>query len=221
MSEIACYFISGSPPCWSVMLALAVKRLAYEPRRLDNAKGEQKSAAFLAVNPRGRVPVLVHRDTTVRETNAVLAYLDVAYPEPPLFGTTLPETAAIWQTVMEAEERLRTPIGNVTRPIFRGKAAERAAEIAETMETVRPELAALEARLAERPYLAGDGLSAADLVAYPAVMQLRRGATRDGAAALDLGVEPFAQHFPQLAAWAARIEEIPGYDDAYPPHWKA
>ena len=220
MIALACYFISGSPPCWSVMLALAVKGLAYEPRRLDNAKGEQKSAAFLAVNPRGRVPVLVDGDVTVRETNAILAYLDVAYPDPPLFGGTLSETAAIWQTVMEAEERLRTPIGNVTRPIFRGKAAEKAEDIAATLDTVRPELAALEAGLAEQPYLAGDSLSAADLVVFPAVMQLRRGATRDGAAALNLGVEPIADHYPNLAAWAGRIEALPGYDSAYPPHWK-
>lgn len=220
MTDIACYFISGSPPCWSVMLALEAKGLAYEPRRLDNAKGEQKSAAFLAVNPRGRVPVLVEDEVTVRETNAVLAYLDAAHPEPPLFGTDPAETAAIWQVVSEAEERLRTPIGNVTRPIFRGKAAEKAAEIAETMGSVRPELEALETRLASHDYLASKTLSAADLVVYPAVMQLRRGATRDGAAALDLGVEPLENGYPHLAAWARRIEALPGYDRAYPPHWR-
>jgi glutathione S-transferase len=47
------YFISGSPPCWSMMLALEVKSLAYTPQRLDNAKREQKSPEYLAINPRG------------------------------------------------------------------------------------------------------------------------------------------------------------------------
>ena len=37
------YFISGSPPCWTVMLALEVKSLPYTPQRLGNTKREQKS----------------------------------------------------------------------------------------------------------------------------------------------------------------------------------
>jgi glutathione S-transferase len=60
MSTHELYFISGSPPCWSVMLALEVKGLNYTPVRLDNSKNEQKAPKFLAVNPRGEVPVLVN-----------------------------------------------------------------------------------------------------------------------------------------------------------------
>ena len=75
MTKIECYFISGSPPCWSIMLALAAKELSYEPRRLDNSQHEQKSENFLAVNPRGNFPVLVNGEVTVRETNAILAYI--------------------------------------------------------------------------------------------------------------------------------------------------
>ena len=43
MTDRALYFISGSPPCWSAMLALEVKGLSYTPQRLDNQKREQKS----------------------------------------------------------------------------------------------------------------------------------------------------------------------------------
>ena len=111
------------------MLALEAKGIAYEPKRLNNSKREQKSLAFLAINPRGRVPVLVDGQIAVRETNAILAYLEAAYPKPPLFGSSPVQTAAIWEIVSEADERLRTPIGNVTRPIFRGRAAEMAADI--------------------------------------------------------------------------------------------
>ena len=38
--------------------------------------------------------------------------------------------------------------------------------------------------------------------------------------ALDLGIAPFRSHYPALAAWQVRMEELPGYDQAYPPHWK-
>jgi glutathione S-transferase len=58
MTERELYFISGPPPCWTVMLALEIKGLAYGQRRLSNTKGEQKSADFLKLNPRGQVPVL-------------------------------------------------------------------------------------------------------------------------------------------------------------------
>ena len=85
MTEREIYFISGSPPCWSVMLALEVKGLAYTPQRLDNATREQKSPEYLAINSRGQVPVLIEDDVTVCETLAVLAYLEAATPKPPLF----------------------------------------------------------------------------------------------------------------------------------------
>lgn len=219
MAEIVCYYISGSPPCWTVMLALEAKGLAYEARRLDNGKGEQKGEAFLAVNPRGTVPVLVCDGLVVRETNSILAFLDALKPDPSLFGAALPHTAAIWQTVEETEARLRTPIGSVTRPIFRGRATEMRDQIDTAIVQVRDVLDELEADLAGASYLVGETLSAADLAVYPAIMQLMRGATREGAEALDLKVEPLAEHYPGIAAWAGRVEAMPGYDQAYPPHW--
>ncbi|MBT5435430.1 MAG: glutathione S-transferase family protein [Rhodospirillaceae bacterium] len=220
MTQTACYFISGSPPCWTVMLALAVKGVPYDAIRLSNTKGDQKAEDFRAVNPRGTVPVLVDGAVNVRETNAVLAYLDAAYPEPALFGSSPGETAAIWQVVQETEARYRTPIGNITRPIFRGKAAEKAEELNEAIVAVRRELHALEEQIGGRDWLVGDVLTAADLALYPAVMQLMRGATKDDAAALELKVAPLTAHFPVLAAWCQRIEALPGYDSAYPPHWR-
>ncbi len=220
MAKVECYFISGSPPCWSVMLALAAKGLSYEPRRLDNAKREQKSAAFLAVNPRGNVPVLVDGEVTVRETNAILAYLEAAYPDPPLFGSDPAQVAAIWQIVCEAGDRLRTPVGNVSRPIFRGRAAENAEDIRTAIQPVYQELAVLERALGEQPYLCGPALTAADIAVYPALMQLMRCATRDDAAALDLKVALLESYYPKLSVWVALIEALPGYDSAYPPHWR-
>lgn len=219
-SERELYFISGSPPCWTAMLAMAVKGLAYTPRRLDNAKREQKSPEFLAVNPRGQVPVLVEGGNTVCETLAVLAYLDAAYPTPPLFGSSPAETARVWQSLSECDAYLRERVSAITRPLFRGKGEAFAEQIAEAAEPVRAELARLETTLSAEPWLAGEALSAADLTTYPVVMQLMRAAGREEAAPHALGVYPLAKHFPNLAAWAGRIEALPGYDDAYPPHWK-
>ena len=214
------YFISGSPPCWSVMLALAVKDLEYTPRRLSNTAGDQKSAEYVAINPRGHVPVLVDGDTVVTETLAVLSYIDAAYPAPSLFGDTPAQTARIWQTISECDGHLRGPVGNISRPLFRGKSAEFEEQIISAAVDVREEMALLERRLSNTEWLAGDVLTAADLIVYPVMMQLTRATDKDEAGPLNLAISPLETHYPAIAAWRARVETLSGYDDAYPPHWK-
>lgn len=214
------FFISGSPPCWTVMLALEVKRVDYRQTRLDNAKREQKSSEYLAINPRGQVPTLIDGAVTVSETLAIVSYLDARHPSPPLFGGDAAETAGIWQIICEVDGNLREPVGAISRPLFRGKTAEFADQITKAAVTVRAELGHLEARLASGSWLVGTRISAADLISYPVVMQLARAVARDEATALDLAIHPLDNHFPNLAAWAERLAAIPGFANAYPPHWK-
>ena len=92
--------------------------------------------------------------------------------------------------------------------------------VADAMPRVRDGGARLDTVLAAQDYLAGDTRSAADLTVYPVVQQLLRAAAREDVRPLDLGVYPLADHYPHLHAWAQRIEALPGYDAAYPPHWK-
>jgi glutathione S-transferase len=48
----------------------------YQPRRVDLAAGEQRSEAYLKINPQGRVPVLGLDDgTPLAENTAILPYL--------------------------------------------------------------------------------------------------------------------------------------------------
>jgi glutathione S-transferase len=68
--------------------------------------------------------------------------------------------------------------------------------------------------------MVGGALSAADLVLYPVLMQLLRAVSRDDAGPLNLAIHPFGDHFPKLAMWCEKIESVPGFDNAYPPHWK-
>ena len=201
------------------MLALEVKSLSYTPRRLRNTKREQKSPEYLAINARGQVPTLIDDGNTVCETLAILAYLDVAYPAPPLFGGGAVETARVWQIICECDGNLRAPIGDISRPLFRGKGAEFTKQITNAAATVREELALLEAPLSAMPWLAGENLSAADLIAFPMLMQLERAVARDEAKPMGLDLHPFDTYFPSIAAWRGRIEALPGFRNAYPPHW--
>jgi glutathione S-transferase len=53
----------------------------YELQVLNLKKGEQRQRAYLAVNPMGKVPAIVHDGALVTEQGAVYAYLADLYPE--------------------------------------------------------------------------------------------------------------------------------------------
>ena len=48
---------------------------------IDFAKGENRAPEFLAINPMGKLPTIVHRDTVVTETAAIIAYIADAFPD--------------------------------------------------------------------------------------------------------------------------------------------
>ena len=217
------YLISGSPYAWSLMLAMEVKGLANEPRVRNPTPDEHKAPEFIAINPRGLVPVLKNGDLVICEAVAILAYLDKKHPEPPLLGTTAEETGQIWQLISEIDGHIRGPVADgISGPIFRGKAKseEGAAAIKAARDPAHEALKWVENNLAGGMYLTGDGISAADIVLLPVLQALVRSAGKEEAPALELGILPIQQTYPNIAAWLAHIEALPGYDNSYPPHWR-
>ncbi|MBN9516284.1 MAG: glutathione S-transferase family protein [Alphaproteobacteria bacterium] len=67
-----------------VRLALVEKGLAHDSVAVDLQAGEQHSAAYRALNPRGVVPTLIHDGAVLIESAAILEYLDDVFPEPAL-----------------------------------------------------------------------------------------------------------------------------------------
>jgi glutathione S-transferase len=68
-------------------IALEEIGVPYEERPTLLAKGEQKSEAYLKVNPRGKVPALVVDGHVITENTAILTYLAKRYPEKQLWPT--------------------------------------------------------------------------------------------------------------------------------------
>jgi glutathione S-transferase len=214
------YWISGSPYAWRVMLALEIKKVAYDSHLLDAARGDLKTAEFLRLNPRGLVPVLTHGDYVLTESLAILAYLDRQFPSPRIFGEHPYETAQIWRLISEYLSYLHGPLSRVTTPIFAGKAAEKAEDIHAALRIVHAELARLEENLTLATWLASESISAADIAIYPFLRLLLRAASKPAAAPLGFGLLPLREAYPRLAAWAQEVERIPGYERTFPPHWK-
>jgi len=217
---IEVFWISGSPFSWRVLLALEVKGLPYTSRLLQRSQGEHKTPQFLAMNPRGQVPVLRDGDTIVYESMAILAYLDRKVPSPPLFGTSAAETGHIWQLVCEQVSYLDEIADVFILPLYFGQSEERSPEVAAAIPVIHRELARAEAGLRGRSWRVGAAVSAADLALFPMVMSLLRAAGKPAAEAFDHRLTPFAERYPALAAWCARIEALPGYQRTVPPHWR-
>lgn len=190
--------------------ALAELGVEHERVRLDIDAGDTRRPEFLALNPNGRVPVLVHDGVPIWESAAILLHLGeqfgVAsglYPPPgPRRGQAM--AWIVWANVTLAE-----PIGRLSAAVPDGNpgavqpgsrdwvpperrdpsAAQRA------REDLAGHLAILEAVLAERPYVLGD---------YTLVDTHLQGLV-GYARSLDADLTPF----PRVEDWLARCTARP------------
>lgn len=69
------FYFNGSPNPSKVTLFLEEAGLPYQPMPVDTRRGEQFGAAFLAVNPNGKVPAIDDDGVIVFDSNAILLYL--------------------------------------------------------------------------------------------------------------------------------------------------
>jgi glutathione S-transferase len=71
-------------------VSLALAGATYELQMVKLHKGEQGSPEFLAINPRGQVPVLIDDDRVIDQVVAVVLYLDEQFPEAGILPKTQP-----------------------------------------------------------------------------------------------------------------------------------
>lgn len=214
------YSISGAPRPWRVLLALVAKKLDFEVSVLEASKREQHSPAFVALNPRARVPVLDTGEYTVRESIAIIAHLERKHPEIPLFGVTAEESARVWEQVMESDHDLFTATAPLLRAVLVQGTNEVSAALREQAEAAHAELRRLAARLDGSAFVCGSAISAADCVAFPQVRLVARAIERYPDTLAKLGFPALEQAYPSLARWVGRIEAMPGYERTFPQHWK-
>ena len=86
--------------CQKVRLVLQEKDIEYESRVVALEAGEQLDPKFLAINPRGVVPVIVHRGRTITESTIIMEYLDAAFD-----GPTLMPSDPFWRARRQAWAR--------------------------------------------------------------------------------------------------------------------
>ena len=89
------YTYYRSTSSYRVRIALNLKGLHYEtvPVHLVKDGGEQHSPEFHDVNPQELIPVLMHGGRLLRQSLAIMEYVEEKYPQPPLLPRSAEERA--------------------------------------------------------------------------------------------------------------------------------
>ena len=174
--SLVLYYGSGSPYAWRVQLALEHKALPYELKVLSFSAGDTRKPEFVALNPRHQVPVLVDGDFVLYESNAIVEYLDEAYPATgaPLFPGDARTRALVRRLIMEVDNYFDKAIDPLIEQAFYTKPEERDAgeDRRRPRRDDRREFA-LFTKAMRGDFLAGP-LSAADFALYPLVAFVKR-----------------------------------------------
>lgn len=147
-------------------MTLIEKKLGWTHVEVDPFDGPVPDA-YLALNPFGRVPTLVHDGFVLYETTAITRYIDEAFPGMPLQPVDPGKRARMNQIIAVADSYGYWPMvrqvfaQRVFRPASGGAGDE--AMIADGVEKSARVLAALDDLAAGGPFLLGEALSLADL----------------------------------------------------------
>jgi glutathione S-transferase len=127
--------------------------------------GEHKRPEFLAINPAGKVPVLIDGDLVLTESAAIVLYLAEKYPEKGLMPSKLEQRAQVYRWIMFAVTELEQPLWRMTKHSFLLPEEKRLPkDIDLAREDFTAMAAVLERHMNGRQFIVGDHITAADCV---------------------------------------------------------
>jgi glutathione S-transferase len=182
-----------------VVWALEEVGVAYDHVEVGGRFGGLNEPAYRAMNPNGLVPTLQDGNLTLWESHAIVRYLSAQYADGLLFPLDPAKRAIVDQWTDWTATTFQPAWIGVFWGFYRTKPTNRdvAANEKHLKESLRL-FGILDARLASFPFLAGQDITYADIVAGAA---LYRWTT--------MGIEP--GDFSSVAAWHKRLEQRPGY----------
>lgn len=185
------YDCATAPSPRRARIFLAEKGVQYRTVQVDLRRGEQLEEAFRRINPQCTVPALVTPEGTVLTDNAgIAAYLEACQPEPPLLGRSPLDKAEIaawqWRVEFEGLMAIAEALRN-SSPALAGRALPGPVDYAQIpalaergLARLQHFLAALNAHLAGREFIAAGQFSVADITAVVAVDFARAVKVRPG-----------------------------------------
>ena len=209
------YYLSGSPYAWRVLLALEHKKLQYKRIDLSFENGDFKSESYLALNPRGKVPVLVDEGVTLYESPAILEYLEDKYRDSG--NNLLPKEVgerAISRRIINEIDVYLDPASRrlLMATFFTPKEKWNEEKISKAVESLLRELKYFDDYF-ERS-VANGTLSSVEFSMFPIIALVLRLEKLKS----DLG---FSQAMSNaLRRWLSALEGLKLFQTTRPPHWK-
>ena len=188
----------------AVLIALTEAGASFEAKRLNLAEGEQRSAAYLAINPKGRVPALVTPQGVLSETSALLLYVaqthaaaQLAPLDNPFKLARMQEFNSYLASTVHVNHAHRTRASRWTDD----EAAQQSMK-AKVPQNMRDSFQVIEQHyLSDKPWVMGDDYSVADGYLFTIAGWLKNDS-------VDIA------EFPRVAAHFARMQARPAVQRA-------
>jgi glutathione S-transferase len=216
-----------------VRMVLAHKNIDWQGPNLNLRAGEQFKPEFRKINPKGLVPVLVHDECVVTESNVIIEYLEEVFPESPLLSTDAFQRAQTRTWLTRLDAGLHEQVAVISFCIaFRYQILERCPtdealqgffnSIADPARRALMEDMVVNGMESPRLYLAAFAYDKLikDMATSLATNDWLVG---DHISLADLGFLPYIERleqlqlsawwsgYPQLAQWLERVRETPAY----------
>ena len=173
--------------------------------RVDLTKGEQKSAAYLAINPNGKVPALTDGDTRLWESHAIMFYLARSAGSD-VWPTDDRQIEVIRWLSWNSEHFTRHAgalyFQNIIKPNLL-RAAPDAKAVEEATGFFKQFAQVLNDHLRGRKFLVGNALTVADFSVAVTLPYAEK-------AKIPIG------EFPEIERWHARLNELPAWREPFP-----
>jgi len=138
--------------------------LAYEHRPIEIGEAGARTPEFLALNPNGRLPVIVDGDFVLPESLAITHYLAKKYSLGTLYPAKLQDEARLWQWSFWALAEIDRGVNIWSLHAVRLPPHERNAGLREeALKVLAAPFAVLDKALAQSAYLLGADFTVADL----------------------------------------------------------
>jgi glutathione S-transferase len=174
--------------------------LDYEHLPIEIGDAGARAPEFLAINPNGRLPVIVDDGFVLFESLAITLYLAKKHANGRLYPGTLEGEALAWQWSLWAVTEVDRGVNIWSLHAVRLPPAERDAGLREeALKVLAQPFKVLDAALAKQPYLIGNGFTVADL---------------NVAAVISRAIDMDLSTVPHLKAWLTRCLDRPAASEA-------
>lgn len=168
----------------------------FEAVTVNLMAGEHRRLEFLAINPAGKVPVLVDGDTVLTESVAIVVYLADKYPEKGFLPADLGGRAEAIRWLLFTATELEQPLWRMAKHNFIYPEEKRLpADIPLAREEFIAMAEVLDRHMAGREFVVGDSVTVADFVLGYTLDWATMGGLLDG--------------FPRLEAYRERMYARP------------